>query len=216
MSIAGNTPNEKKLYAGMGLLLASSIIGAGYLGYSWYKKNKEQAAYKDLSESIEGYIKASTSALSSKKSFSPQWTDVQRAFKIGAEINSSSSLYPYFLAYQADVLLQQGQNTEAIQIMDDAIAHLDRTHPLYYLYALKNALMKTDSQDASLSQAGREALEKLANDNANLLQDRAQYYSALDAYYRGDSGAAQKRFQQIIARGNVDSPWHQKALKNMG
>ncbi len=216
MAIAGNTPNEKRLYAGIGLLLVGSIIGVGYLGYSWYKKNKEQAAYKDLSESIEGYIKASTTAVSSQKAFSPQWTDVLRAFNVGAEIHSSSSLYPYFLAYQADVLLQQGKNAEAAQIMDAAVTRLDRTHPLYYLYALKGALMKTDSQDASTAQAGREALEKLANDNANLLQDRAQYYSALDAYYRGDGAAAQRRFQQIIARGNADSPWHQKALKNMG
>ena len=215
MAATRNMYKDMYLYAGMGVFLIGTIIGAGYFGYSWYRNAKEEAAYKDLSESLEGYAKVAGSPGLSQKDASAKWAEVLQALEVGAQLHSSSSLYPYFLAYQADVLEQQEKNAQALPILDKAVALMDKSHPLYYLYVLKAALMKSDSSDAATAQKGRELVEELANDNANPFQDKARYYSALGARSRGETDAAQKRLQQIITAGDESSVWYQKALNSM-
>ncbi|MBA2307123.1 hypothetical protein H0W26_03255 [Candidatus Dependentiae bacterium] len=215
MSTMRNMQKDTYLYAGIGIFLVGSIIGMGYAGYSWYRNAKEAAAYKDLSESLDGYAKAAASSSLAQRSSANQWAEVQQAFEIGAQSHSSSVLYPYFLAYQADALLQQEKDAEALSLMDKAVASMDKTHPLYYAYALKDGLMNSDSSDPSRVQKGRELVQTLANDNANPLQDMARYYSALGARSRGEIDVAQQRLQQLIATGNEGSVWYQKALNSM-
>lgn len=215
MAVARKDFKDMYLYAGLGIFLLGTLVGLGYLGFTWYKSAKEQAAYKDLSESIEGYEKVKATGGASSKEAASALADVLQAFQIGAERHRSSSLYPYFVFYQADILGKQGKEQEAVQLMDTATAHMDKRSILYFLYALKDALMNIDSSDTPRVQKGRELLETLANDSKNPLQDMARYYSALDARSQGEGEAAQKRFQQIIAGKDENSIWYKKALNSM-
>ena len=213
MATVSNGYKNSYLYASIAVLLVGSTIGIGYFGYTWYKNSKEEAAYKDLSESLEGYAKVEAGGF--QRDATNRWAEVQQALEIGAGLHSSSSLYPYFLVYQANIALDEGKQEEALIHMDKALSFMDTTHPLYYAYALKDGLMNIDSSDPSRVQKGRELVEKLAQDGANPLQDMARYYSALDARSKGEEDLAQKRLQQIIATQDEKSVWYQKALNSM-
>ena len=44
-----------------------------------------------------------------------KWNDVERAAQAGAQRHASTKLYPYFLAYKAEALIQQGKLKDAAQ-----------------------------------------------------------------------------------------------------
>ena len=194
---------QKRIYSTAGILVLAGLLGAGWLGYSWYMRSKEQSAYKDLAESIDGYTKTRMMPGGAEK-----WVDVERGFRAGAERNPSTKLQPYFLAFEAEALLEQGKSKEAIGLLDKAVGMISRNNSLYFLYALKRALMKIDSSDEVLQKSGRQELAELAKDTANPVQDMARYYSGLDALSRGDTAAAKNFFQEV---GQPTSFWYQMA-----
>lgn len=195
--------NDRRIYYGIALLTIAGLAVAGWFGYGWYVRLKEEAAYKDLALSIDGYVKALGTGESEGK-----WHDVARAFEVGAERHPSSKMHPYFLVYQADVLIQQGKTKEAGALMDKALIEMNAQQPLYTTYALKRALLNLDSGDPASQKRGREELESLAKDTSNPTQDMALYYSALDAESRGDEAQAGKQFKEIIAHGQQRSYWY--------
>lgn len=199
-SMMQNVWNEKNsTYAALFLAIAG-VAGAGWFGYSWYKRGQEQAAYKDLAESIEGYVKA--------RNQGQRWADVERGFQSGAQRHSSSALQPYFLVYQADALIELGKQQEALAIMDKALGMIARTNPLYYLYALKRALIRIDMQEAAIQKQGREELHALAKDSSNPAQDMARYYAGVDALLHSDKEAGEKFLTDISQESGL---WHQLA-----
>jgi predicted Zn-dependent protease len=137
--------------------------------------------------------------------------DSEKAFERAAQEHSSSALHPYFVLHQADALVQQGKLKVALILFDKALTEMPNKQPLYYVFALKRALVKNDTDDAALQKQGREELEALSKDGANPLQDMALYYSGLDASLRNEKELADKKFQEIIAHGKDDSYWYQQA-----
>lgn len=202
--------SDRRIYYGMAFLAISALVSAGWFGYAWYNRSLEQAAYKDLALSIDGYIKVQHAGSTPEK-----WTDVTRAFEVGAERHPSSKMHPYFLIYQADTLIAQGKLKEAIALMDKALLEIDRKQPLYTTFALKRALLKMDSDDASQQKQGREELELLSQDATNPMQDMALYYSGLDAENRSDKAHAEKQYKEIIAHKQERSYWYQRALQKV-
>src|SRR5262245_58907145 len=130
MPVTQDMLSEKRIYYGMGILALAGLLAAGWFGYSWYVRNKEQAAYKELAESIDAYIKSTGYGYNLEK-----LVDSERAFGVGAQKHTSSRLHPFFLAYQADALIQQGKQKDAVALFDKLITEIDRKHPLYYLFA---------------------------------------------------------------------------------
>ena len=193
-------------YAGIALVVLG-LLGGGWLGYGWYRSSVERTAFKDLAESIDSYTKTSGYMTVGED----QLSDSERAFKAGAEAHSGSVLYPFFLAFEADALIRLGKKAEAAVQLDKAVKAMDRSHSLYYLYALKAALVKIDTQDASLEKEGRAELGTLASDKANPLQDMALYYSALEDDTQDEQSRAAAKYQEIIAHGKIDSYWYQLA-----
>ncbi len=137
--------------------------------------------------------------------------DSERAFLAGAEAHRSSALYPYFLTFQADAFIRLGKLSEAAEIFDAAVKSMGKKHPLYFLYALKAALVKIDTKDATREKEGRATLDSLSRNRANPLQEMALYYSGLDASSLGDEARAQAKFKEVVARGKKDSYWYQLA-----
>lgn len=135
--------------------------------------------------------------------------DSERAFLAGSVAHKSSSLYPFFLAFQADALIRLGKLVEAAEQLDSALAAMDKRNPLYYLYALKTALVNIDTKDATREQRGRVLLDSLSTDVANPLQEMALVYSGLDARARGEKSLALTKFNDVLARSKKDSFWRQ-------
>lgn len=208
---------QRNINAAAGALILAGALAAGWYGYGWYKRSKEQAAYKDLAESIDGYDKVRSGMGQAEE----KWTDIERGFREGAQRNSSSTLQPYFLLYQAEALIEQGKQQEAIALMDKAIPLISKSNPLYYAYAIKRALMKTDASDEATKSQGRKELSGLAQDAQNPLQDMARYYAGLDALEQGDHTAAEGFLKNIQAgttgaglhEGNVWYSLAQEALR---
>ena len=119
------------------------------------------------------------------------------------------------MVYEADTLIHQGKIKEASVLMDKAVQEMDSQHPLYTTYALKRALLRLDSGDASLEKQGREELEALAQDKNNSARDSALYYSGLYAENRADKAQAEKRFKEIVDQAHEQSYWYQLAQNKL-
>ena len=195
--------SEKRVQYGIYAVIGIVVLGGLWFGYKQYQARNERNAFKEFSQASDAYLRITTLA-----DAEDQLRDSDRAFFAGAEAHRSSVLYPYFLAFQADALIRLGKITDAARQLDKAIKAMDRQHPLYYLYALKAALVKIDTQDAELEKQGRAELDALSSDRANPLEDMALYYSALDASSRDEHERSQAQFKKIIAHNKRDSYWY--------
>lgn len=185
---------------GLGIIAGAS---AGYVGYRWHVVNRERDAQKAFAESLQLYRTAFEK---------PElWSEVALAFEQGRMQHASSLLAPYFRAYQADALSYQNKTEEALTAVQDAVASLSTSSPLYYLYATKQALMKMDSAQKELAQAGLQELEALSQNSSNKQRDMALYY--LGAYHQAHNNAAQARqvWQDLVtgfaSQAEASSPW---------
>ncbi len=192
---------DKRVYYGGLIFVLAGLLTLGYVGYGWYRGGVERAAYKELAETIDAYSRIQDDELS----------DSERAFAAGAKEHRSSVLYPFFLSFQADTLIRQGDLAQGASLLDQAVSAMDQQHPLYYLYALKAALVKIDTKDAELVKKGRQEIDTLAKSKVNPLKDMALYYKALDADTQGEHDLARTIYKQIIAHDKKDSYWYQLA-----
>ncbi len=194
---------DKRVYFGGLIFAIAGLITLGWFGYSWHRKGVEQVAYKELAESIDSY--------SLIRGDQEDLLDSERAFAAGAKEHRSSVLYPFFLSFQADTLIRQGKLADGAGLLEQAVKAMNAQHPLYYLYALKAALVKIDTKDATLEKQGRSEIDTLSSNVANPLQDMALYYKALDADTRDEHDSARSTYNEIIAHDKKDSYWYQLA-----
>lgn len=192
------------------IFVLALILTGTWFGYAWYIKSYEQAAHKDLAYNIDEYYRHFSSSIDELF-----LNDIKRAFEIGAKRHSHSNLYPYFLAYQADALVHLGKYNEAIEIMDKMLQAMPKKNNLYYLYAIKSALMKLDTKESKLKEQGLSLLKNFSQDENNPLRDMSLYYYALYLFYNNQKDMAQKLWQELIARSDKDSGWHQLALERI-
>lgn len=194
------------------LVIAGSvalIAAAGWFGYQWYTRRVEQQAYADLASMSESYKKAV--ALQDAEKIK----DSERAFATAAQKYKNSSLAPYFLSYQADVLVRQDKKAEALVVMDQMISKINTQSPLYYYYVLKRALMQLDAGSAEVQQVGRQELARLAQDTTNPVRDMALYYNGLDAVHQGDTERAKANWTELTAKAKPDSYWRALAQEQL-
>lgn len=206
------------IFAGIILLLGLGFFGAWY-GYSWYFRNIEIAAHKDLAESLDEYQKQLRFSMDDKA-----WSDIERAFETGAKRHTGSKLYPYFLAYQADALIHQGKLQEALNVLSNMLPNLTAKQELYYLYATKKALLQIDMEECkpvqkcvtSLANAIAE-LERLSKDNQNPFQDMATYYLGLNTWDKQNKEQAKSIWQTIVARPEAErTSWYSAVQEKLG
>lgn len=206
MSAFSTMMTDKRIYYGAALVGVFALASISWLGYRWYRTDKERAAYKELAQSIDAYGQVIT-----LENATEQLTDSERAFLASAEQHHSSVLFPFFLAFHADALIRLGKIREAAVQLDRAVKAMDASHPLYFLYAIKAALVKIDTQDLSLEKEGRAQLASLASQGSNPLRNMALYYSALDADTQGDRSRAASQYKEIMSHSKKESYWYQLA-----
>ncbi|MFI5333361.1 MAG: hypothetical protein ACHQVS_04665 [Candidatus Babeliales bacterium] len=198
----------RELWFALGIALC---IGAAGLGYRWYAHSQEQRAYKVFADCVREYEKAAENTA--------LWSDVEQALTLGYQKHARSSLAPYFLAYKADVLLQQNKHDEAVATLDTMASVLPTSSPVYAPYMTKRALVKMDSVDTQIQKTGLEELTRLANDQQNAHRDRALYYLGLYYWTAQDVKQAQGIWENLIALDSKQdesrSPWAARVSDKM-
>lgn len=171
-------------------------------GYHWHTNRVNAAAQQAFSSAMEHFSKAQSSK-------TDMWADVAAEFKMGYEQHSSSSLAPYFLAYQAQALLQQGNRHEAITVLETAIKDMSSSSPLFSIYKTQKALIKLDSEDGHMREHGLQELIALSQDTKNQHRDEALYYLGLHYMNSGNIAQAQIEWRTLVqafpARGQSAS-----------
>ncbi len=182
------------------------VLGGVYFGYSWYVTKREQAAQKIFSECMHEYMEAYSGQTA--------WVNVQELSKLGYEQHASSSMAPYFLALQADALVQENKKQEAVAVLDTMLAHMSSTSPVYGVYQLKRALLMLDTDDA----LGLEQLKKLAQNSSNKNRDAALYYLGLYHWSKDSFDQARESWQELVDlmhNQEANSPWAVLAQKKL-
>jgi tetratricopeptide (TPR) repeat protein len=190
----------------------SVFLLCGFLCYRWYRVGVEQNAQKVLSENIAQYnamLQAETK----------NWEYIVQLFQAGAESQSHSSLAPYFLAFQADALIQDGRFQQAFEVMTRMVQALPKSSPLYSLFKTKRAMMCLDMNDEAIQKEGVQELIALGRDKTNLQNDVALYQ--LGEYYlaKNDVTEAVNVWKELVGLYEFEvmhpSPWAQMAQRKL-
>ena len=181
------------------------LLAFTFFGYRWYGQRVSEKAHDQLAHAIELFDRAE------QEGGQAAWEDVGRAFEQGYLNNASSSLAPYFLAFQSEVAVRVGNIDKARACMTKAVHELSKNSPFYTPYVIKLARMNIDSGDSALVEQGKQSLQLLAQDAENNDRDMALYYQGLIPFEQGDRVAAQKIWDALMKEYDQDSIWSQIA-----
>jgi tetratricopeptide (TPR) repeat protein len=189
----------------LALLLVLALFGALFLS-RWYESYRTEQAHATLAHAIELFERAE------QENTNVLWEEADRAFSQGYSHYSGLSLAPYFLAFQSEIALRQGDAVKAREFLGKAVAMMSPKALLYTPYAIKCALMQLESGDPDLVEKGNKALHALAQDAKNPDRDMARYYEGLTLFESGDRPAAEKVWHDLLGGAqSADSIWAQIA-----
>ncbi len=196
------------------------IVGiAGFGGkyiYDLRQAKIQKFAQKTFSESMEVYKNAfalNTSNEITEKEKKGMWEETEIAFRTGYLQSKSSTLSPYFLAYQMQALIEQNKYDEAYEILKDAVNKIKKNNLFYYLYQTTLALFEIDNNE---TQVGLDHLVQLASDKNNPFNDMANFY--LGEYYWSINNLekAKQYFEIIDSQDSKnESPWINAAKEKL-
>lgn len=190
------------------VLIGAIVIGflvVDVIGYRWYIRRYNERAQLALAEALDVYQKAS------REKAPHLWEEARQALAKGHEDFAGSSLDPYFLAYESDVVRYQGDHAKAVALMTAAVRAMSKSSPLYGPYQIKLALIKVDSPDQKVHADGLADLEQLAQRGKSDHRDEALYYRGLIAFDSADRAMAEKYWNELIKEFGKDSVWAQVA-----
>src|SRR5436190_3616348 len=132
----GGYLSKRVVVNGIRIVGLGILVGVSFLGYRWYRVSRAQAAQKRLSEVIEQYTQKVAAVnkqagdlnnnAEALQGNSQEWPIIANLFGDAAKEYADTTLAPFFLAYQAEVLLKEGNLAEAYQIMDQVLSQLPR------------------------------------------------------------------------------------------
>lgn len=209
MAVYKNYAHTYKRELIIGISFLTLFFGTLYF-YGYWRDQVEQSAYGDLFDLMQ------ISHSSSKDD--AVWKNIEVGAEAGFAQHSNSVLAPYFLAIQAEALVQQEKLTEATAIMDTVVQKISSKSPFYYLYNTKHALLQL-SQDAS-RQNGLAKLEALAQDSTNPQRDMALYQLGNYYFLHDDLAKGNAAWQTLIVAFGQSmlgkSPWAELAQSKLG
>ena len=170
-------------------LLGGILLGvaAGYFGYGFYAKNREQQAFGALSEVVDSFEKAQYDNLHSEKGADKdlsenKWQDTEILLEALYKQNKRSYLAPYFLIFKSQIILERGGSIdEALKILEEALEKMPKKSSLFEFYNLKRILMSFDSQEELVRKEALHDLIATAKDEKGYAFEEASYL--LGIYY---------------------------------
>jgi tetratricopeptide (TPR) repeat protein len=161
------------------VLLIVGLSAAGWFGWHLHVQRREAAALQAFSSVYALYQEA-------LQSTQPDWPSVTNACATEYTAHRGSNLAPFFMAFQADALVHEGKNGQAIDILRKALALMKKDGSYYYAYATKLALLLQAAGSAEYTDEGTALLEQLAADNKNPVRDAALYYLGHAAWWHNN------------------------------
>lgn len=192
-------------------VLALGVAGS-YYGYQMYIQKREAKAYEAFVEVAHAYKQAEEKSFrsvmpnqNSLDDLGIVWKDVEVIIDAAYQANSHSYLAPFFLAYKANVMLEQGKSVdEAYECMKQAVAKSSSSSEFYDALKLKAAKMACDCSDEAVRAQGLQDLQALAANKKSVAQAEALY--TLGVYYmmQNDVEHAKNYFSKILENTNQD------------
>lgn len=194
-------PQKYMLYMRYGMFaLVFIVLGVcAFIGRGWYVASRERAAEKDLS----AYVAQYHNALYAPEA---QWGQVAALFEVGYQQHANSSLAPYFLAYQADALLQEGNVDQALVIMRDVLQKLPEESPFYQLFQMKYNLIIIDQVEHPEHQEALASLHEIGRDKTNNFFEAALFYLGRYHFIHHNIQEAKEIWQELRATAVDESP----------
>lgn len=197
------------------IMIALSILilsGGLFMGYRHYITQREQSAQRALAEYVQDYY------LALQSNNADEWQRVSALFEHGYNRFSNSYLAPYFLVFQSEVYVRQGNTAQAIETLEKAVCMAPHS-PLIPLLNTKLALMQLDSGDVNVQDKGLQLLSTLAHDKNNRFSDVALFYVGRYYWDNNKMEDAQKVWQELadsaIAEKSSPSPWVYEAKSRL-
>lgn len=189
-----------------------AAAGAGLYFFAQRNIQLQERAYVAFTQTMTEIMHAKKDAT--------LWSNAELAAKTGYRDYKNSSLAPYFLVLASQALSFQAHDKESLEFMEKASKNISKSSPFYYIFKIKAARMKLDSDDIGVQKEGFDSLRSLAHDSANKQRDEALYY--LGDYYisQNDRAHAQETLNELVTtyRETSDvaaSPWVTLALEKL-
>lgn len=209
----------------IGTILLVVLVG-GYFLNSWYTKRREEKAFDAFSELVVSLDQAeqtvqSLNSVKDKEKIYQVYNDVLILLDALYQEHMGSYLAPYFLALKSELILKQTHDyNQALQLLDQALAGMDKKGSVGGLFYMKRIKMGLDSEDTKTKQDALKNLEQLATDVTSYLQQEAQYVLALYYMAYGEIEKAQKILKDLVDSNDdsalIKSLWVKLAQEKLG
>lgn len=196
-------------------VIGAVVIGLGGLGYHQYWKHMQAVAQGDLAAALRfvdapiipgGKTVVDGDAVQFA-SAEDKWNHLNKVFAEAYAKNKGSGISGMFLVNQADALINLGKNTQALEVMNEALDRLP-SKELKDFYRVKRALMKMDNEGAVVQKEGLEELKKLADNQSSYAHEQALYYLGNYFWVHKDFAQAKNYWQQLVVKYGMRDGQH--------
>lgn len=206
---------EKSVYQTIAAVLVAGALVGGYHGYRWWSTNRIEQAQEAFSQAYQAFAQAAKvqpGAQVSDGERAMRWKSAQVAFETARDQHKRTSLTPFFNAFLARIIAQSGHDiAQASDLFAQVADAMKSASPYRVLYQIARVLVLLDGNQEQV-QVGWRELERLANDDANVLQDMACYYAGVYLTAQGKDQQANVFWQKILSNkhvgaGHKESVW---------
>lgn len=189
---------RKVIVLGVGAVVIVACAGQAYRWYTAYGAQRDQqmlaVSLKEVQEAQEA-------------SQDEAWAQAQESLTHAYGATGGSGVSANIIGLQAHTLVQQGKLAEALAALDQLLAKMSSSSPLYSAYQIERALIALDLDDAS----GIAQLQKVADDANSLYRDKALYYIGSYYWSKDDQEAAKAAWQKLMELDAKSSSEHAKS-----
>lgn len=205
----------------LAILLSMTLIVGGTYGYLYYKKSREENAYRALVTALEYFDapikKADASTIEedlsflNKKEFKTEdekWNKVESIFDTEYQAHRGSGLAPLFLVYRSQALAHLKKLSQAIDVLRSAVSQMKNNQVRDY-FNVKLALMLLDSPQKE--EEGLEMLKQVSQKESNVVHDMSLYHLGEYYWHKRNFNEARNYWNQLLLKYSEDtktaSPW---------
>lgn len=181
---------DRNLKSFVAAALMAAFLFGGYYYFRVYRTAQDAQATATLTEVLSEVTRAASKP--------EAWQDVELAARTAYDQNSSSLIAPYFLAIEAEALVEQGKVDQGREQLASVVATLPKNQPLTSFYTLKLARMQLESSDEAVRKQGMDSLQALAQDTQALVQDEALYRLGTVYAQEKNNEKARETFKQLV------------------